>query len=54
MDEKILASPEMQKFFERLLEVKKKMETLSTRFYILYDQIAQINAELNDLIKEKK
>lgn len=47
MNEDIPASPEMQKFFTRLLEVKQRLQLLS-------DELTNVYMELNEIIKEKK
>ncbi len=53
MTEEIPASPEMQKFFERLLKVKGNLKVLEDRVACASFEIQSINEELNDLIKGK-
>ena len=47
MTEEIKASPELQKFFERLLIVKARVHSVT-------DEMDEIYTELNEIIKETK
>lgn len=54
MNEEIPASPEMQKFFTRLLAVKENLKIIGQQMQELNERVYILNIELNEIIKEKE
>ena len=54
MTQEMQASPEMQKFFERLLQVKSNLKALGDQISEMAVEMHNINEELNEIIKETK